>query len=60
MKSDRSSSSPPPPPRRRGAWQVGPAFGAIYKGLPEWLFGCLIQDPISFTYTSSHRRASAS
>ena len=37
----------------QGAWQVGPAFGAIYKGLPEWLFGCLIQDPISFAYTSS-------
>jgi hypothetical protein len=40
----------------QGAWQVGPAFGAIYKGLPEWLFGCLIQDPISFAYTSSHRQ----
>ena len=34
------------------AWQVGPAFGAIYKGIPEWLLGCLIQDPISFAYTS--------
>jgi hypothetical protein len=39
----------------QGAWQVGPAFGAVYKGLPEWLFGCLIQDPISFAYTSPHR-----
>jgi hypothetical protein len=39
----------------QGAWQVGPAFGAIYKGLPGWLFGCLIQDPISFAYTSPHR-----
>ena len=44
----------------QGAWQVGPAFGAIYKGLPEWLFGCLIQDPISFAYTSPTVRASAS
>ena len=39
----------------QGAWQVGPAFGAIYKGLPGWLFGCLIQDPISFAYTSPRR-----
>jgi hypothetical protein len=39
----------------QGAWQVGPAFGAIYKGLPEWLFGCLIQDPVSFAYTGSRR-----
>jgi len=36
----------------QSAWQAGPAFGAIYKGLPGWLFGCLIQDPISFAYTS--------
>src|SRR5262249_18332260 len=33
------------------AWQVGPAFGTIYKGLPGFLFGCLIQNPISFAYT---------
>ena len=39
----------------QGAWQVGPAFGAIYKGLPGWLFGCLIQNPISFAYTSPDR-----
>jgi len=39
----------------QGAWQAGPAFGAIYKGLPGWLFGCLIQDPISFAYTSPRR-----
>lgn len=35
------------------AWQIGPAFGAIYKGLPGFLFGCVIQNPISFAYTSS-------
>jgi hypothetical protein len=39
----------------QGAWQVGPAFGLIYRGLPEWLFGCLIQDPVSFAYTSRDR-----
>lgn len=37
------------------AWQIGPAFAAIYKGLPGWLFGCLIQDPISFAYTTPDR-----
>jgi hypothetical protein len=39
----------------QGAWQVGPAFGAIYKGIPGWLLGCLIQAPISFAYTSPGR-----
>jgi hypothetical protein len=34
------------------AWQVGPAFGAIYKGIPGLLFGALVQNPISFAYTS--------
>ena len=41
----------------QGAWQVGPAFGAIYKGLPGFLFGCLVQNPISFAYTSPERQA---
>ena len=40
----------------QGAWQVGPAFGAIYKGIPGVLLGCLIQNPISFAYTSGDRR----
>ena len=40
----------------QSAWQVGPAFGAIYKGFPGWLLGCVIQDPISFAYTSGDRR----
>lgn len=40
----------------QGAWQVGPAFGAIYKGFPGWLLGGLIQGPISFAYTSRDRR----
>jgi hypothetical protein len=39
-----------------GAWQVGPAFAAIYKGIPGWLLGCVIQNPISFAYTSHDRR----
>ncbi len=38
----------------QGAWQVGPAFGAIYKGIPGLLLGCLVQNPISFAYTSRH------
>jgi hypothetical protein len=39
----------------QGAWQLGPSFGSVYKGLPGWLFGCLIQAPISFAYTSRDR-----
>ena len=41
----------------QGAWQIGPAFGMIYKGFPGWILGCLIQDPISFAYTARDRRA---
>ena len=41
----------------QGAWQVGPAFGTIYKGIPWLLMGGLIQNPISFAYTSSDRQA---
>lgn len=40
----------------QGAYQVGPAFAAIYKNIPGLLIGCLIQNPISFAYTSSDRR----
>jgi hypothetical protein len=40
----------------QGAWQVGPAFGAIYRGIPGFLVGCLIQNPISFAYTSGNRQ----
>jgi len=36
----------------QNAWQVGPAFGAIYKAIPGVLLGCLIQNPISFAYTT--------
>ena len=41
----------------QGAWQVGPAFGSIYKGIPGFLFGCLIQNPVSFAYTSRDRQS---
>ena len=41
----------------QGAWQIGPAFGSIYKGYPGWLLGCLIQNPISFAYTDPGRQA---
>src|SRR5262245_46071571 len=36
----------------QSAWQVGPVFGAVYKGIPGLLFAALIQDPVSFAYTS--------
>lgn len=39
----------------QGAWQAGPAFAAIYKGIPGVLLGCLVQNPISFAYTESGR-----
>ena len=39
------------------AWQVGPAFGAIYKGIPGLILGALIQNPISFAYTSPSAQA---
>ena len=41
----------------QGAWQVGPAFGAIYKGIPGLLLGCLIQNPVSFAYTSRNHQS---
>jgi len=41
----------------QGAWQVGPLFGALYKGTPWLLAGCLIQNPISFAYTSPDRKS---
>lgn len=37
-----------------GAWQAGPAFGTIYKGIPGLLLGCLVQNPISLSYTRSN------
>ncbi len=40
----------------QGAWQVGPAFAAIYKAIPGVLLGALLQNPISFAYTSPDRK----
>jgi hypothetical protein len=40
----------------QGAWQAGPAFAAIYKKIPGLLLGILVQNPISFAYTSPSRR----
>ena len=39
----------------QGAWQAGPAFGAIYKGVPGLLLGGLVQNPISFAYSGKDR-----
>jgi hypothetical protein len=39
----------------QGAWQAGPALGAIYAGIPGLLVGFVIQNPISFAYTSPNR-----
>lgn len=39
-----------------GSWQAGPAVGAIYTGHPGLLIGVILQNPISFAYTSSTRR----
>jgi hypothetical protein len=41
----------------QGAWQVGPAFAAVYKGMPRLLLGLLVQNPISFAYTDDARGA---
>jgi hypothetical protein len=40
----------------QGSWQAGPGFGMIYKGIPGVLIGGLVQNPISFAYTSPDRR----
>ena len=39
----------------QGAWQAGPAFGSVYKGIPGLILGILIQNPISFAYTAPSR-----
>lgn len=41
----------------QGAWQAGPALGAIYAGIPGLLVGFIAQNPVSFAYTSPGRRA---
>jgi hypothetical protein len=39
----------------QGAWQAGPALGAIYSPFPGLLLGFIAQNPISFAYTSPNR-----
>jgi len=39
----------------QGALQAGPALGAIYTGVPGLLVGFIVQNPISFAYTSRNR-----
>jgi hypothetical protein len=39
----------------QGAWQAGPAMGAVYTGIPWLVMGFLFQNPISFAYTSRRR-----
>jgi hypothetical protein len=39
----------------QGAWQAGPALGAIYSGIPGLLVGFIAQNPVSFAYTSPKR-----
>jgi hypothetical protein len=36
---------------------VGPAFAAIYKGIPGLLLGGLVQNPISFATVASDRKS---
>lgn len=39
----------------QGAWQAGPALGAIYTGIPGLLVGFIAQNPVAFAYTSRNR-----
>jgi hypothetical protein len=39
----------------QGAWQAGPTLGAIYEGLSGLLVGFILQNPVSFAYTSPKR-----
>jgi hypothetical protein len=44
----------------QGAWQAGPALGAIYTAIPGLLIGFIAQNPISFAYTSPSRQPQSS
>jgi hypothetical protein len=41
------------PASGKHAWEVGPAVGAKYQGVPRLMVGFLFQNPISFGYTNS-------
>ena len=40
----------------QGSWQAGPAIGGVYTGIPWLVMGFLLQNPISFAYTSPNRK----
>jgi len=40
----------------QGSWQAGPGAAFVYKAIPGILLGGLIQNPISFAYTSPDRK----
>ena len=39
----------------QGSWQAGPAIAAVYKGIPWLVAGFVLQEPISFAYSSPNR-----
>jgi hypothetical protein len=41
----------------QGAWQAGPAVGAVFTGVPGLVAGFIFQNPVSFAYTSARRPA---
>jgi len=40
----------------KGAWQIGPAGAATYRGIPGLLLGGLLQQGTSFAYTAPDRK----
>jgi hypothetical protein len=41
------------PAAGKHAWEVGPAAGVVYRGIPHLTVAFLFQNPISFAYTNS-------
>jgi len=41
------------PKAGKHAWEVGPAVGVSYRGIPHLMVGFLFQNPISLAYTNS-------
>jgi hypothetical protein len=39
----------------QGSWQAGPAIGSVYTGISWLVAGFLLQNPVSFAYTSPNR-----
>jgi hypothetical protein len=40
----------------QGSWQAGPMIGGVYTGIPWFVMGFLLQNPVSFAYTSPNRK----